>query len=283
MLLKWVTAEEVMCPMRSYLEHYDQQPEDSKKRIDSHLARPHISVSSLPNPTEPLEITLPSVVKRHSGVLDIQSIANLWTQLLCIQTQNGNFIRHDKWNRDEKGPKICISQMNPDECADIYRELKEADPPVDETVADLICSLPYASCNDECHKIAPCTKMPDPTSKRELFSYGPILPPHMMRLTDWWGGNSGMLILVDVLSGEGIELKDYKPSYDDGDPHGKVMTEYNGPRKPIEDLLHEWIDNYLSARWIPDGSMDIYQSEWRDMVSELRPASCFRFYCYLST
>jgi hypothetical protein len=207
------------------------------------------------------------MVKGKSSALNIQYIANLWTQLLSIQTQNGNFIHRDKWSTAKEDPEMCISQMNPEECARLYRELKEADPPVEEAVADLICSLPYVSCNDECYKIAPCTMMPGPTSERDLFLGGPILPPHMMRLTDWWGGDSGMLILVDVLSGETTELKDYEPFCDDGTPHGQIMTEYNGAKKPVEDLLHEWIDNYLSANWIPDGSMDVIQSEWRSMVN----------------
>ena len=76
-----------------------------------------------------------------------------------------------------------------------------------------------------------------------------------------------MLILVDVLSGEAFELKDYKPDNDDGDPHGLVMIEYNGKRIPIEELLREWIENFLKLRWIPDASMDIIQVEWRNTVS----------------
>jgi len=275
MLLSWVTSEEASCPMRSYLKSYDQQFEDSKKRIDTHLARPHILISSLPTPSEGLEISLPPNIKSKRTHLNIQNIANLWMQLLSIQTQNGGFIRHDKWN-ESKRTKCCISQMTEDECAQIYQSFKEATPPVDEAVADLICSLPYASCNDECYKIAPSTMMPNPTSERDLFSYGPIIPPHLMRLTNWWGGDSGILVFINVLNGEAIELKDYKPNYDDGDPHGRVMTEYNGLRKPIQELLQEWIDNFLKLRWIPDGSMDIIQEEWRNMVSTI--FSNFRFF-----
>lgn len=266
MLLQWVTSEEAMCPTRSSLQHYDQQPHDSKRHINNHLSRPHLLISSLPNPAEPVEIALLSGRKTKGELLDIQTIANLWTQLLCIQTQNGNFIRHDKWNREREGPQMCISQMNPEECTKLRRELKEAHPPVEEVVADLICSLPYASCNDETYKIAPCTMMPGHESDRELYSFGPTLPPHTMRLTDWWSGNSGMLILLDVLTGITTELKNYKPR-NDGHPHGQVMTEWNGPKKPIEDLLHEWIENYLNMRWIPDGSMDVMDSEGRSMVS----------------
>ncbi|TID16968.1 Salicylate hydroxylase [Venturia nashicola] len=263
---KWVTSEEARCPTRSFLEHYEQQPHDSKKHIDNHLSRPHLLISSIPNPAEPVEITLPSTIKTKTNLLDIQNIANLWTQLLCIQTQNGNFIRHGKWDQEKEGLQMCISQMNPEECTKLRRDLTEADPPVEEAVADLICSLPYASCNDETYKIAPCTMMTDPKIDRELYSFGPILPPHLMRLTDCWGEDSGMLILIDVLTGITTELTDYKPGFDDGDPHGEVMTEWNGPKKPIEDLLHEWIENYLSMRWIPDGSMDVMDSEGRSMI-----------------
>lgn len=252
--------------MRSYLESYEQQGEDSKKLIDTHLARPHILISSLPNPSEPLEISLPPNVRGKTSNIDIQKVANLWMQLLSIQTQNGGFIRYDKWN-ESKRTTCCISQMTEEESTQIYQSFKEATPPVDEAVADLICSLPYASCNDECYKIAPSTMMPSPTHERELFSYGPLIPAHLMRLTDWWGGDSGMLVLIDVLNGEAIDLKDYKPSYDDGDPHGKVMTDWNGPRKPILELLQEWIENFLRLRWIPDGSVDIIDAEWRSMVS----------------
>ncbi|KAE9983315.1 hypothetical protein EG328_010103 [Venturia inaequalis] len=156
--------------------------------------------------------------------------------------------------------------MTTAECTELRRNFEQADPPVEEAVADLICSLPYASCNDETYKIAPCTMMPGPEIDRELYSFGPTLPPHTMRLTDWWGGDSGMLILIDVLTGITTELEDYKPGYDDRDPHGKVMTEWNGPKKPVQDLLHEWIENYLSMKWIPDGSMDIMDSAGRSMT-----------------
>jgi hypothetical protein len=252
--------------MRSYLESYDQQSEKSKKRIDTHLARPHILLSSFPTPSESLQVPLPPHVTSKATHLNVQNITNLWMHLLSIQTQNGGFVRYDKWN-ESKRTKCCISQMIEDECSPIYQSFKEATPPVDEAVADLICSLPYASCNDECYKIAPSTMMPGPTSKRAMFSYGPIIPPHLMRLTDWWGGVSGILILIDVLTGQAIELKDYKPNFEDGDPHEKIMTEYNGPRKPIQELLQEWIDNFLELRWIPDGNIDIIQVESRSPVS----------------
>jgi len=268
MHLKWVTSEEAECPMRGFLKSYEQQNEDSKKLIDSHLSRPHIHIPSLPTPASPLEIDLPANIKPSYPFINVQKIANLWMQLLSINTQNGNFVRYDQWH-DPKRTTTCISQMNPTECEEMYKALREADPPVEEAVAALICSIPYSSKRDECHKIAPCTMMPGPEDgeERALFLGGPVLPPHLMRLTEWWGGNSGMAVFIDVLSGDGIELKEYHPNHDDGNPSGKVMTEYAGPRKGIEELLGEWIDRFLTTEWIPDGSMDIMQVERRNMVS----------------
>jgi hypothetical protein len=282
MLLRWVNSEVALCPMRDYLESYDKQYENSKKMINTHLSRPHILLSSLPTPSEALEISLPPNVRSKTAHLHIQNIANLWMQLLSIQVQNGGFIRHDKWSKIKR-TRICISQLTEAECAGIYQSFRKTNPPVDEAVADLICSLPYASCNDECYKIAPSTMMPNPTSERELYSGGPIIPPHLMRLTNWWGGDSGMLILIDISNGEATELKDYKSDHDNGDPHGNVMTEYTGPRKPIEELLQEWISNYLKMRWIPDGSMDIAQVEWRNMVRAIFTNLIFPFIYHLAS
>jgi hypothetical protein len=162
MLLNWVTSEEAACPVRSYLEHYDQRLEDSKKRIDTHFARPHIHISPLPNPAELLKIHLPPNIEAQTANINIQNIANLWMQLLSIQTQNGNFIRYDNCLKTKRRDDICISQLTPDECTEIYQSLIEEHPPIDQAVAALICSIPYASCNDEDHKIASCTMMPGP-------------------------------------------------------------------------------------------------------------------------
>jgi hypothetical protein len=58
-----------------------------------------------------------------------------------------------------------------------------------------------------------------------------------MRLTGWHGGDSGIQILIDVLSGEGIELEDYHPNYDDSDPHGKIMAVLMGRRNRLRGCL----------------------------------------------
>ncbi|QDS68380.1 hypothetical protein FKW77_010747 [Venturia effusa] len=204
---------------------------------------------------------------RNGRIMHLSGIlAVLRNLIMRIEWRYPNLLGAQNLMRGEKeGPQMCISQMGSQESMIFRRDLKEAVPAVEDGVAEILCSLPYASCNDECYKIAPCTMMPGPDVDRELYSFGPILPSYMVRLTDWWGGDSRMLVLLDVMTGITTELKDYKPGCDDEDPHGKVMTEWNGPQKNVEDLLRGWIDNYLSMRWIPDGSMDVMDSESRSM------------------
>jgi hypothetical protein len=149
---------------------------------------------------------------------------------------------------------------------------KECNPPLYRAVVELMCVLPYFSTSakygGDRYQIAPqanLTQQPQKldTIDRGLYPGGPTIPPHMLRLTNWPGriGGLGPALFVDTRTGETVELKDF-----DDNASGAVCKTFEGPRRPIEDHLKEWIDNFLTLKWIPSGGDDIATDEWRSMV-----------------
>jgi hypothetical protein len=60
--------------------------------FNPHSHQLHLSISSLPCPTEPLSITsFPIELVAESKNYDAKKIANFWLQLLSIKIQTGNF------------------------------------------------------------------------------------------------------------------------------------------------------------------------------------------------
>ena len=65
---------------------------DSSQPGDDHTSQLHIAVSSLPSPNKPITIpSFPIDIRSETYVFRPRNIANLWTQLLSIQIQNGDF------------------------------------------------------------------------------------------------------------------------------------------------------------------------------------------------
>jgi hypothetical protein len=120
------------------------------------------------------------------------------------------------------------------------------------------------------YKIAPQTMMvsaPEMHSSidRNRFLGGCQIPPHMFRLTDWWGGESGQAIFLNAQTGNVVDLQEYEPT---GCDIGKECpcTTFAGPEEPVEPFLRRWIGNYLTMNWIPDGSMDAMTPQWRSLT-----------------
>lgn len=61
-----------------------------------------------------------------------------------------------------------------------------------------------------------------------------------------------MALFVNTRTGQGIILEEYEPR-----DMGVMCEKFEGPSRPIEELLKEWIDNYLTMKWIADGSENI--------------------------
>ncbi|KUJ09457.1 uncharacterized protein LY89DRAFT_724443 [Mollisia scopiformis] len=81
MALQLRTAEEAQCCRRNV-----SAPDPD------HTSRLHISLSSLPSPDTPITIpSFPIEIRSETSVFRPRNIANLWTQLLSIHIQNGNF------------------------------------------------------------------------------------------------------------------------------------------------------------------------------------------------
>jgi hypothetical protein len=169
-------------------------------------------------------------------------------------------------------PAVCLTQLTPEQCNRIEEMAKACNPPLDRAVVELMCILPYFSTSakygGDRYQVAPqanLTRLPEKldTIDRGFYPGGPTIPPHMLRLTNWPGriGGLGTALFVDIRSGETLELRDFEDN-----ASGEVCKTFEGPRRPVEDHLKEWIDNLLTMKWIPSGGDDIATDEWRSMV-----------------
>ncbi|KAE8454635.1 hypothetical protein EG329_000258 [Mollisiaceae sp. DMI_Dod_QoI] len=164
-------------------------------------------------------------------------------------------------------PAICLTQLTPDQCTHIEEAAKSCDPPLDRGVVELMCMLPqFASKYGICDiQIMPQGKLIQPLDgfpelDRGIYYGGPRLPPHMVQLTWWTSPGYGIALFVDTRTGEGLQLRDFGL-----DDKGVVCTELEGPRRPIEELLQEWIDLFLEMRLVPSGAEDVMSDEFRSM------------------
>jgi hypothetical protein len=169
-------------------------------------------------------------------------------------------------------PAVCLTQLTPEQCNRIEEIAKACNPPVDRAVVELMCILPYFSTSakygGDRYQVAPqanLTQLPEKFDKidRGVYPGGPTIPPHMLKLTNWPSriGGLGTALFVDTRTGESVELKDF-----DDNAIGAMCKTFEGPRRPVEDHLKEWIDNLLTMKWIPSGGDDIATDEWRSMV-----------------
>jgi hypothetical protein len=79
--VRFTSAEEALCP----------HIKDTAGR-EEHVLKPHLPISSIPSPDEPLSIgSFPIEIHTQTATFNPKNIANLWLQLLSLHVQNGNF------------------------------------------------------------------------------------------------------------------------------------------------------------------------------------------------
>ncbi|KAF8860186.1 hypothetical protein BDZ45DRAFT_724723 [Acephala macrosclerotiorum] len=170
-------------------------------------------------------------------------------------------------------PDMCLTQLTHEQCARIKEAAKACNPPLDCGVVELMCILPHftAKYRTTNRQVAPLAKLVQqtfnwlsddgPKIERGIWRSGPIIPPHMHQLTTWVSsGSYGIALFVDTQTGEGIQLKSFGPL-----DKNVVCTEWEGPRRPIEELLQEWIDLFLTGKLVPSASEDILSDGFRSM------------------
>lgn len=185
-------------------------------------------------------------------------IADLMLQLLSINWQMGNF------HRLGMDPPNRILQLSPEQCDGFLAVAKtqpHQQPPYDDAVLEAMCMLPYYSDTSESFKIVPLSSLVsvpevDMAPEREIFSGGPLVPPHMLRLTDWWGGDAGVALFIDTTTGAAIELESWDTA--DGNDVGEVTKFEGKTHSSGEKVLQGWIDKFLNLTWVPDGTFGIF-------------------------
>ncbi|KAF2088660.1 hypothetical protein K490DRAFT_64702 [Saccharata proteae CBS 121410] len=218
-----------------------------------------LNPSDLPCPTLPHEIASFPITPSHTNpAFNPQKIADLMLQLLSINWQMGMLRRFN----DHSPPSIV--QLSPSQCESFLALSRKDEHPFDDAVLEAMCLLPYSTDTNEQYKIAPSTMLiqapeADQEAERDSFLGGPRIPAHMLRLTEWWGGDSGMAVFVNTRTGMGMELEDYE-----GD-NGEEATVFSGKERPIEELLGEWIERFLRLEWVPDGSLNVAAREDRSV------------------
>lgn len=166
-------------------------------------------------------------------------------------------------------PAMCLTQFTPEQCIHFQEVAAACDPPLDRGVVELMCMLPYFTskycvCDQQ---VVPGGRFEQPFHDsleidRLVYPGGPTIPPNMLKLTWWLSTNWGIALFVDTKTGEGIQMRDFRP-----EDKGVVCTEFEGYRRPIEELLQEWIDYYLAMKLVPSGREGILSEEFRSMVS----------------
>lgn len=84
----------------------------------------------------------------------------------------------------------------------------------------------------------------------------------MFQLTDCDMVNYGYPTYIDTFTGEALQLREW----DWSEPERQVCGIFEGPRRPIDEVLGEWINNFLSLKWTSYGSEDIITDKHRTMV-----------------
>jgi hypothetical protein len=174
-------------------------------------------------------------------------------------------------------PGICITQLTSPQCAQLSAAASECTPALSPRVVELACIIPYfSSTTDREHQVVIGAKLPQDGLKweRGVYPGGPIIPPHMFQLAK---SNHGMATYIDTNTGEALMLKVYMPQQYTRDRshtevNGVLCTVFEGARKPAEELLQEWIDNFLSMKWVAHDGGNIWADEYRSMVRP--PLSC---------
>lgn len=184
-------------------------------------------------------------------------------------------------------PAVCLTQLTPAQCAKIETMAKSCNPPLDRAVVELMCILPQFSAQNEheSYQVAPVGQLLNPVKnlehktnpERRFDHWGPKIPPHVLQLTEWVEGHYGIALFVDTKTGEGIVFKEYILSdAEESDPKWEHLV---GDRKPIEELLQEWIDKFLMGKFMPSEGVRVHQEGPRRIVNILMVSTLF---CCLS-
>ena len=167
----------------------------------------------------------------------------------------------------DQTPPVCITQVTPNQCAEIETLAQTCDPPLDRTVVELMCLLPQFSskCEREGYQIASLARIHntieglrrDPKNERKYEGWGPKMPPHVLQLADFSQESYGTALYVDTRTGEGLVIKEYNVI--DPHTHDPKWEDLVFERKPIEELLQDWIDGFLTGTFIPAGRGAVFE------------------------
>jgi hypothetical protein len=178
-------------------------------------------------------------------------------------------------------PDICLTQLTPSQCAQLKEAASKRLPPLSPAVVELACIMPYFTKGDdhEALLIAPYTNLSQPFQNinsidRGVDKNGSTIPPGIFQLTENFAPGYRTTVYLDTNTGETFELQIDKVKAV-ADEAGQLSTALEGPRRPVVDLLQEWIDNFLTLKWIFAGDSTIFKVESR---SKVRPSACFFFF-----
>lgn len=210
-----------------------------------------------------------ALLERYHRILESEPQPNLTT---VISPSSAEKITDDEGPTET--PAICLTQLTREQCTQLEEAAAKCDPPLDRGVVELMCMLPHLTSKYGTYnlQITPMSRMEQafdnfPNLDRTLFLGGPTIPPHMAKLTFWAAGGCGRAYFIDTRTGESLELLKYSPEGAGG------CTEFEGPRRPIEELLQEWINASLSMKLVPSGGESTIPEGERSRVSNVTPST----------
>lgn len=212
-----------------------------------------------------------TLLEMYSKILD-SAQPNAAVVISANQQTEANLDNNEDDGELMEAPAMCLTQLTPEQCSRIEEASQWWNPPLDRGVVELMCMLPHFTSKYGAHdlQVIPMGKM-DPafdSLERGVYRGGPTIPPHMLKLTSWVSSRYGTAYFIDTKTGEALELQHFSP-----EGKGALCTKFEGPRRPIEELLQEWIDLSLTLKLVPSGNEDILSEKSRSMVRDARGKS----------
>ncbi|MCJ1393024.1 hypothetical protein MMC18_005896 [Xylographa bjoerkii] len=236
--------------------------DDRHEWIEDHSKKWWHLEAPMPGPIPvPMIGKFPIGPSMNSTPFNAVAVANLMFQLLTLVY----------WARG--GGEVLL--LTPERCDKLIAWNSKMKAPLTAAVMEMICLMPYSlGGSEETNQIAPeTTPVNAPADvepseeqprwhpvERDLTTLGHMLPAHMMFLT--WGQLYGTYLILDTETGMIIQ---YDGMYSDYAPHevedgGEVvLIHIEGPKAPAEEVLREWINNYLTMKWIISPGWSIAQ------------------------
>lgn len=267
------TPEELrqMDDLVSRLEAVPDTPRDTIKVTKIHkVAKAMLQIEDIPGDDEyGFRLRLQKLLKRWQEIIDNSDVAEA-----IMEDEKAK--ENEKENKMmEMIPGVCLTQLTKTQCEKLTQAAAKCTPPLSPAVVELMCIMPFFTHlgHRKDHQIIPEANLAQSFNcedltkiDRSVYHDGPIIPPEMFQLSANYAPGYRTASYLDTKTGKTVGLKKYEPQLTNG-KGGVQCTEFDGPRaSSVEETLQQWVDNFVSLKWVFLGGETISTSMDRSMV-----------------